>query len=810
MKVDIAIMTVREDEFMAVRRRFKTERRRIPDGRTYLIGEVKTEKQTYTIAIKRCIEQANDVSQRLAHQMIHDLDPRLILVVGIAGGVPHDEFTLGDVVVSTRIVNPNIDAWHPDGTTDYSTRGGPPHPLVEDIVSLLPDEPQLADWTGAIQLERPTLDSEQANLTGPEEWREKVRQSLKRHFGEEHNRGRLPTFTIGSILSSNHLMKDPLRLKEILKTHRSILAVEMEVAGVYEAAQVIDHQYPVLAIRGISDIVGLQRDSRWTEYACQAAAAFTYALIMTDPLDPLLNSASFQRPVVPSEISSAQLRGSEPSLDTQHSVRHPRPVLVKSTTPINICCCYAREDEFFLNQIKAHLSPLLQENLIQIWHDREIRPGKELAQEIKKSLDTAQIILLLLSSDFFASEYCYNIEMKRAIERHEADKARVIPVILRPCNWEKSPLRKFLALPRDGKAIILWPNWDEAFYDVAEGIQKVVEELTDLNSQKSRRRRAGEGSVYYHKRRNRWYAALPPEGGKRKTYPFKTREEAVKKLKPYERQDQTETVEQFLNRWLRSIQSKMQYRSYQRYEQYVRHIIPIIGQYQIQQLRPQHVQTLCADGGLRSILHLALNDAVRRGFITHNICDEIPPPKQTNREIPLLTRDQIKELIRTAKGHPLKTLIILAVTTDMRRGELLALRWHDIDFTQNELRITHTLIHEREENSTRRELRPKKKTRNIRLAPLVIQALKQPHLRQQAVKMQAGTKWQERDLVFCTPLGEPLFEGKLSAKLGMLLAKAKLPKVNLDDLRFSAVKIRQDMVSFPEAFREWLEIIEDE
>ncbi len=364
--------------------------------------------------------------------------------------------------------------------------------------------------------------------------------------------------------------------------------------------------------------------------------------------------------------------------------------------------------------------------------------------------------------------------------------------------------------PRDGKAIILWPNLDEAFYDVVGGIQKVVEELTDANSQKSRRRRAGEGSVYYRKDRDRWFAVTPPEGGKRKPRQFKTREEAVTKLKPYERQDQTETVEQFLNRWLRSIQSKMEYRSYQRYEQYVRHIIPIIGQYQLQQLRPQHVQTLCADGGLRSILHLALNDAVRRGLITHNICDEIPPPKQTNREIPLLTRDQIKELIRTAKGHPLKTLIILAVTTDMRRAELLALRWHDIDFTQNELRITHTLTREREENSTRRELRPKKKTRNIRVAPLVIQALKQHHLRQQAVKMQAGTKWQERDLVICTPLGELLHEGKLSAKLGMLLTKAQLPKVNLDDLRFSAEKVRQDMVSFPEAFQEWLEIIEDE
>jgi WD40 repeat protein/nucleoside phosphorylase len=322
MRVDIAIMTVREDEFTAVRKRFKTERRRIPDGRTYLIGEVKTEKQTYTIAIARCIDQANDASQRLAHQMIHDLDPRLILVVGIAGGVPRDEFTLGDVVVSTRIVNPNVDAWHPDGTTDYMTGGGPPHPLVENIVSLLPGEPQLAGWTDAVRLERPSLDPEQENLTGDEEWREKVRHSLNRHFGEEQNRGRPPTFTIGPILSSNHLMKDPARLREILKTHRAILAVEMEVAGVYEAAQRINHQYPIMAIRGISDVVGLQRDRRWTEYACQTAAAFTYAFIMTDPLDLPPNSVSFQKPVAPSEISSAQLRGSEPSLDTQLSAWH--------------------------------------------------------------------------------------------------------------------------------------------------------------------------------------------------------------------------------------------------------------------------------------------------------------------------------------------------------------------------------------------------------------------------------------------------------------------------------------------------------
>ncbi len=312
MKVDIAIITIREDEFTAVRSRFQTTRQRIPGGRTYLIGEVKThDGQTYTIAIARCSDQGTDASQRLAHSIIHHLDPQLILVVGIAGGIPHDEFTLGDVVVSTRIVNPNVDAWLADGTIDYMMRGGPPHPVVEEIVSLLPGEPQLAGWTDSIRLERPRLDPEQADIKGDEGWRERVRKSLAWHFGEEQNRGRSPTFTIGPILSSNHLIKDPVRLGEILKTHRAVLAVEMEAAGVYEAAYGTPH-YPVLAIRGISDIVGLQRDRRWTAYACQTAAAFTYAFIMTTPIDlrkPLdffTETASIYDPAIPSQFPNPQ------------------------------------------------------------------------------------------------------------------------------------------------------------------------------------------------------------------------------------------------------------------------------------------------------------------------------------------------------------------------------------------------------------------------------------------------------------------------------------------------------------------------
>src|SRR6266566_10163367 len=115
--------------------------------------------------------------------------------------------------------------------------------------------------------------------------------SVKLHFGAEPNRTRLPDFKAGSIASSNHLIRNPLILNQWREIARTILAVEMEAAGVYEAAQGIDRQYPVMAIRGISDIVGLKRDSRWTEYACQTAAAFMYAFIMTDPLEPPPDSA---------------------------------------------------------------------------------------------------------------------------------------------------------------------------------------------------------------------------------------------------------------------------------------------------------------------------------------------------------------------------------------------------------------------------------------------------------------------------------------------------------------------------------------
>jgi tetratricopeptide (TPR) repeat protein len=146
--------------------------------------------------------------------------------------------------------------------------------------------------------------------------------------------------------------------------------------------------------------------------------------------------------------------------------------------PVKIFFCYAHEDEALLNQLKRHLIPLQRQGLIDVWYDRDINAGTEWEQEIKEHLNTAQIILLLVSPDFMASDYCYGVEMRRALERHEQKEARVIPVILRPVYWQIPTLHKLQALPSDAKPVVSssWHYQDEAFFNVTEGIRVVVDE----------------------------------------------------------------------------------------------------------------------------------------------------------------------------------------------------------------------------------------------------------------------------------------------------------------------------------------------
>jgi hypothetical protein len=149
--------------------------------------------------------------------------------------------------------------------------------------------------------------------------------------------------------------------------------------------------------------------------------------------------------------------------------------------PATLFFSYSHVDEALRNQLEVHLSALKRQGLISTWHDRRIIAGSHVGDTIDANLNAAEVILLLVSPDFIASDYCYEKELARAMERHERGEARVIPVILRPCDWHDLPFGKLLATPRDGKAITTWANSDEAFLDVERAIKAALKELPQKN-----------------------------------------------------------------------------------------------------------------------------------------------------------------------------------------------------------------------------------------------------------------------------------------------------------------------------------------
>lgn len=142
--------------------------------------------------------------------------------------------------------------------------------------------------------------------------------------------------------------------------------------------------------------------------------------------------------------------------------------------PLQVFCCYARNDQKYLYELKKHLMVLQREHLIEIKADINISPGTEWEQEINHHLETAEIILLLISADFINSDYCYEKEMQQAIARHERGTACVVPIIIRPTAWENTPFSKLQALPKDAKAVTQWISQDEAFENIAKGVRVLV------------------------------------------------------------------------------------------------------------------------------------------------------------------------------------------------------------------------------------------------------------------------------------------------------------------------------------------------
>lgn len=276
-KVDAIVVTMRQaDEFPAVLKRFPPERT-IQGKRRYNFCRVwtPTGKRNLLVATLR-VDQGEGEAIAATRDVIDDLDPGMILLVGIAGGAP-GEVALGDVIFGSHVYDLTVHAVETDQSRSFSEKGGPMHEAVRRrIGNLIVDlPPHLGD------LKLPPLPPLDYSAPVVGEAAAKVMKLLKKRYGDPPVAPAHPFFTDGPIASSDGRIQDPKLVELWQGTMRHMLAIEMELAGVYRGARNAEKETPVLSIRAISDIVGLTRDGSWTEYAAETAAAYALAFLRT-------------------------------------------------------------------------------------------------------------------------------------------------------------------------------------------------------------------------------------------------------------------------------------------------------------------------------------------------------------------------------------------------------------------------------------------------------------------------------------------------------------------------------------------------
>lgn len=145
--------------------------------------------------------------------------------------------------------------------------------------------------------------------------------------------------------------------------------------------------------------------------------------------------------------------------------------------PVDLFYSYSHKDEGLRDELDTHLALLRRRGVLNVWHDRKITAGDQWRTAIDSHLESADIVLLLVTPDFIASDYCYDVEMTHAMQRHQAGQSRVVPVIARAVDFEGAPFGEIQALPKDARPVTSWPNRDEAWTDVAKSIRKVAETI---------------------------------------------------------------------------------------------------------------------------------------------------------------------------------------------------------------------------------------------------------------------------------------------------------------------------------------------
>lgn len=323
----------------------------------------------------------------------------------------------------------------------------------------------------------------------------------------------------------------------------------------------------------------------------------------------------------------------------------------------------------------------------------------------------------------------------------------------------------------------------------------------------------GEGSISRRKGGG-WmgqYVVHTAEGRKRRTVYGKTRKEVAAKLAKAisNREDglvfdaKNLTVGDYLDLWLRdSVQDTVRLTTYQGYERVVRlHIKPALGRIKLDNLTPVHVRSLYRErleAGLaprmvqlvHTILHKALKQAVNDGLIPRNVTEAVKAPRPVNKEMKPLSPDQARTLLEAARGERLEALYALAVTTGMRQGEILGLKWEDLDLEAGTLQVRRTLSTAMGGGVRFGPPKTARSRRNIRVPKLALTALRRHRKTQLEKRMKLSGLWEDHDLVFTTGVGTPLSRADLITRsFKPLLRRANLPDIRFHDLRHTCATL---------------------
>jgi len=361
--------------------------------------------------------------------------------------------------------------------------------------------------------------------------------------------------------------------------------------------------------------------------------------------------------------------------------------------------------------------------------------------------------------------------------------------------------------------------------------------MTDLQDEqpekkfyhKSKGRANGEGTVYKRGGKNRkkpWVAQISLENGQQPTIGyFKTQEEAIaaknKALRDLEigrvATGPKQTVKQYLEQWLEEVyQHEVRPTTYIRRKILVyKHIIPSLGHIQLKMLKAQQVQKFYAQklkeklspgyvGNMHDVLNKALKHAIKWGLISSSVMINVIPPKPTVHEVPILTRAQVQDLLKKAQEHGMSAFITLAIATGMRHGEMLALRWQDIDFHEGCLHVRRTVTRQGGYGFIEGEPKTRRSKRQIILPDFVLQELEYHHASQEIARQKAGPAWQENDLVFPSREGKFLAAGTNSARFHKVLKAAGLPHMRVHDLRHNVGTLLMGMGIYPKVVQEIL------